>query len=553
MKRVFDETTKGQFDKAIDDSGAEINWFLGIFDDWFQQNPDINDSQYQNNIQKYYEDLFEHNDVSKKKIAEIFEQVEKVDKEYAQKFADLQMEVAMYKHKTCALREAVRPVNGVPVFESKDFSAMMDKMGKTIFGAEIQAVLDEYGKDEKWLELLKKPNDQMSEAEYAALAYIYSNLTSEKDIEAFLKACCVKTDDYHQYNSRRVYKLEYSKWEPDEEKINKIMHYNSGLIMANVAIQEYLNSNQVTRPELASLYEQLFPGQSAGGKSFEELQKAVKNKTTEITNSRIQKDSLLRAFVQTGDNKSTRAYEGFIGKYKDDGGPTITISYNSDGDLELNKQFISSFRDKNSFGREVLMKEWQNITIHSTRLGAGAGEENLQTIKSFLLDKYSFSADQVWRDSIIQGVFDIGKSSVFSAFFPGKMGPVSVSSVISNILSKTEKGNEAIAKKQQELDQANAIIESWTTSNYVSRFQLNYNLITSKDNSSWDGKDSITNHKGVLTPSYLTIRILNCLNKELKTKITIDDVIERPKYVQEILNKELDEQEMDSIFVEALR
>lgn len=187
MRRVFDDATKQQFDTAIQDSGSEINWFLGIFDDWLKSYPDMNDPHYQNDINAYYRDLFQINDTSKRKIQEIFDKVAGIDQAYGRTFEAQQMQIALYKNKVTAFRDSLNPVDGVPIFESSSFSSLLLAVNDQITAANIQTLYENYCVDFKWEQLLGKAAGDITEEEYAALALIYLDM-DESGKAAFISS-----------------------------------------------------------------------------------------------------------------------------------------------------------------------------------------------------------------------------------------------------------------------------------------------------------------------------------------------------------------------------
>ncbi|WP_075718288.1 hypothetical protein [Roseburia sp. 499] len=352
----------------------------------------------------------------------------------------------------------------------------------------------------RWAEvrrILNKDAEEITEEEYNALAVLYLNM-GEEDLAQFLKLCMDKVEDVKDTskwigNGSGVYtdnKEDYSVWEIDEEKVQKILN----------------------RIVLAS-DETLLTLQMIDSEAHGEIYKALMNQRDIM----LQRISLLKIVSEIGE---------FRGWYQEEE-PVVSVDIDEVGVITL--EFCERRDICDTACTQMSNMGESSVKISETRNGIminwKAIEEGRTSVDGYL------------------GISSCGEVSDISEYALEQLGNQILGNVIGGVpyvggaLTFVMSATDATIGYQGRLNDAKFIAgeyEQLKKTNIYTIFDCSANLIE------YDVA-SAEERKMYVQPGRNTQAIIERVNDELKTKFVMEDVIINPIEVCKIINQLIEE------------
>ncbi|MBC2283047.1 hypothetical protein [Listeria booriae] len=238
----FSQSSIDQLATIVNDVEDDGQWgWVDGMGDWTISIPELKEGE--QSFQNHYQAVVDKHNIGAKDFDTILKDVESVDKEYESHYTSILCNLLAFNDKLKNISQLITP--SVVTLSQTDMAAVMAVLG----GKEVNYLYDRcMESDQFWQDILCKDVSEISDEEYAALALLYATIDKEK-LDEFLKLCMNKAEDVdytlvQEFMGPSAGQLneDHSKWEPDIEKMNRIMVNLQGMRDNSVLLLQYVDS-----------------------------------------------------------------------------------------------------------------------------------------------------------------------------------------------------------------------------------------------------------------------------------------------------------------------
>ena len=516
-------------------------------------------------IKDYYSTLSDQNLLAADALGRVFEEVYRIDSTYALKVSNQAQVAQGLKQSLAALADIIGPsqTGGLPLLAQggPELNKALRVANEGLFQAiwELFASTDEDGSlvyDWDAIDtVLNKDAEDITEMEYLVLALLYVDMGDE-DTARFISALADKVGDVSEDSTNNVthWPSEYTTWEIDPDKVDRILSYVYAMADVTCSAQTYIlyyadddelrtvfnalglkmgkyygiddikdDIDSAYDSQVSTIYQQA---------AFLEIAKSL---TTRPAGTEVNKDGEMIGFLESGYLTGKAGAQG----------PEIRIVFdeeNNEYTLTYCNTRVTSHGTPcalgcNSWAQSISHLNENTVVVGETTSGTGALQQVLENNEVYFMPKSTFDA----QDVVMNTLWSIPDSAFGKTGIP-LFGP-GMSFVISNV-EDAVKANQLREDYQAAFDvEKQAIVSDFfwlksVVSSDVGTGRQNLLVYPGSNTAGTleDLNDFLANPKNgysIVTPSG-TIRV-NIPVSGLYYPITYSDIVNSPELVYELI------------------
>ncbi len=546
MLRDFTDAEREKLLGFVDaDQQKNDGRILGGLTDFFADGinyGDLDISDYLGNLDAYHQKLIDKNDMARDDITNLFDAVHLVDDNYKAMFTDKLNLLKAYDTSLVGLKNLIS-INAYNPASSNIYLPPIDFLEKSAGSTQALSAyyVDKYTIQNEdgtttydWEAIdatLNNDASDISEMEYCVLAYLYADMSNE-DATAFLQCLADKIEDVDYALYQQIFQQhspsEYTTWGYDTDKISHLSFYVN--YEANVCAQYMYLIKSGTPEQLAQMFPDMSPDEFT-----DEFIRSFCIQYDDTRRDLLQRSSLLNLCGSLGasafgtDNETnwftfTYTYEGgdLTGE-KGAIGPKITLSEGENGYLNMtfcNSQSMiypntsSSGISSNSFTDHL---SENSITISYVGSNNDSAKIINEGSNTYYSAQFAFNPLNVAAGDLQN--FAIGQTRDLA------LTGVTAAPVIGLVMDGAINLAKAYDESQQRLEDVMNTYDSMDVALYYSDLHIDAAVIN----------DGTSENVVIGYPTYETQLIVNNINKHISPPITIEDVMQNPKKVNDTL------------------